>query len=195
MRGGRSYSMTDAARILAEPAHRLIYLCEQGVVVPDVQESEGRGTSRLFSARNLFDFAVALRLRDASLPVGAVRAVLRLLRSFEREVASRLPRFEVPGSLREGEAPDLRLIVGDGRHLYYSLGVGGKPATLFGPIDLSHTGKTGNRPRARLAVVRPSPSESSRARPDFGGDDGSRFSRLEVSITRIAQALDLGDES
>jgi hypothetical protein len=38
------WTLTQAARLLGEPQHRLIYLCEKGVVVPDFQDAEGRGS-------------------------------------------------------------------------------------------------------------------------------------------------------
>jgi hypothetical protein len=58
------WTLTEAAGLLREPQHRLIYLCEKGVVRPDYEDAKGRGSSRRFSARNLLEFAVALRLRE-----------------------------------------------------------------------------------------------------------------------------------
>ena len=78
------WTLTEAARILGKPQHRLIYLCEKGVVQPDVQDAEGRGSSRRFSARNLLEFAVALRLRDLEIAASFVGAVIHVLRAFER---------------------------------------------------------------------------------------------------------------
>lgn len=187
--------MTVAARVLGEPAHKLIYLCEQGVVVPDIQESEGRGTSRLFSTRNLFEFAIALRLRDATISVGVVGAVIRLLGSFERAVRHRVPGFALPSSLREADSPDFRLIISDGTQLYCSLGMPGHPPSVFGPVDLRSVA-AGRRSRSVIRVVKGS-AEAGAKRTDcaaFGGAEGSQFSRFELSVTRIAQALDWSDD-
>src|SRR3990172_507062 len=95
------WTLTEAARALGEPRHRLIYLCEKGVVQPDLQEAEGRGSSRRFSARNLLEFAVAMRLRDLELPAGLVAAVVHVLRAFEGAVRKQIAEFHLPGSLRD----------------------------------------------------------------------------------------------
>ncbi len=58
------WTLTEAARLLEVPQHRLIYLCEKEVVQPDLNDATGRGSSRRFSRRNILEFAVALRLRD-----------------------------------------------------------------------------------------------------------------------------------
>jgi DNA-binding transcriptional MerR regulator len=73
-----NWTLTEAARLLGEPQHRLIYLCEKGVVEPDVQDAGGRGSSRRFSNRNLLEFAVALRLRELELPAAVIAAVVHV---------------------------------------------------------------------------------------------------------------------
>src|SRR3972149_6096903 len=95
------WTLTEAARLLGEPQHRLIYLCEKGAVQPDLQDAEGRGSSRRFSARNLLEFAVALRLRDLEIPAALVGAVIYVLRGFERSVRRQIADFPLPDSLRE----------------------------------------------------------------------------------------------
>ena len=90
---GREWTLTEAARSLGEPQHRLIYLCEKGVVQPDLEEAKGRGSSRRFSARNLLEFAVALHLRELELPASIIGAVTYTLRAFERKVQAQMPTF------------------------------------------------------------------------------------------------------
>lgn len=189
----RNYTLTDAARLLAEPAHRLIYFCEKGVVVPDVKESEGRGTSRLFSARNILEFAVALRLRDARLPVEVIGAVLRLLRAFEAEVGSRIRGFRLPEGLRSAGAPDLRIVMSDGARLYASLIEPGGQPVLFGGIEIERLlSVPTHRPAPeKLRVVRPGHVRARQHGDSFGGPEGSSFARLEISVTRIARQLPL----
>ena len=72
------FTLTQAAKALSVAQHKLIHLCEKKVVVPDVHDARGRGSSRKFSKRNLFDFAVALEMRRLELPVSFVQAVLRV---------------------------------------------------------------------------------------------------------------------
>lgn len=188
------WTLTEAARLLGEPQHRLIYLCEKGVVQPDLRNAEGRGSSRRFSARNLLEFAFALRLRDLEIPAAVVGAVIYVLRAFERSVASEIPNFRLPDSLREPKAPDLRAVIADGRRLYFTLRAGKAPAKVFGGLDLKALGSSRKSLRALERELQSAEAtESSRASEDFGAPEGSRHARVEVSITRIAQDLRLED--
>ena len=137
-----SWTLTQAARALGVPQHKLIHLCEKQVVVPDVQGARGRGSSRQFSKRNLFEFAVALEMRRLELPVSFVQAVLRVLRSFETEVQSAQRDFVLPDSLLADGAPRLQLLILDGERLYFMLTKGNDPSLVFGGVDVRH-------PRAR----------------------------------------------
>lgn len=160
---------------------------------PDLQDASGRGSSRVFSSRNLLEFAVALRLRETMLSVAAVRAVLHVLRAFESRLKQELPGFSLPDSLRSERAPDLRIVLSDGRSIYFSLGrTGGKPK-LFGGIPLEQL--TGDAP-AWNEKVRPARRVKTKARRNdggsgFGGPEGSRFTRLELSVTEVARDLPL----
>jgi len=190
------WTLTEAARLLGEPQHRLIYLCEKGVVQPDLQDAEGRGSSRRFSARNLLEFAVALRLRDLELPAALVAAVVHVLRAFEGPVRKQIAGFHLPESLRTPTAPDLRVVISDGRRLYFTLGTGKGLAKVFGGIDLQDLkaprGTLGRLER-KLALVEPSTGAARGSRSDaFGSPEGSRHARLEVSVTRIAKDLPPG---
>jgi len=99
------WTLTEAARLLGEPQHRLIYLCEKGVVEPDIQDAEGRGSSRRFSNRNLLEFALALRLRDLELPATLIGAVVHVMRAFEAAAAKELRGYRPPDSLQATHAP------------------------------------------------------------------------------------------
>ena len=184
--------MTEAARLLGEPQHRLIYLCEKGVVQPDVQDARGRGSSRRFSDRNLFEFAIALRLRDLEIAASFVGVILYVLRAFEGSVAKRMSGFRLPGSLREGHPPDIRLIISDEARLYFTLAQAGSTPKVYGGLDLREVASSETRPRdldralAQAKAPEPKPTPSG-----LGGPEGSRWVRLEVSLTRIARELGL----
>jgi hypothetical protein len=186
------WTLTQAARLLGEPQHRLIYLCEKGAVVPDFQDAEGRGSSRRFSARNLLEFAIALRFRELEIGVAFVGAVVHVLRAFERRVGKEFRDFRLPDSLRVPGAPDLRVVIADGGRLYFTLAAAGSPARLFGGVDLQDVTASHLSARALdrdLSSKTASPKRS--GSKGFAGPEGSRFLRLELSVTELARALDL----
>lgn len=192
MRREGEYTLSQAARLLGEAQHRLIYLCEKGVVRPDLQDAEGRGSSRRFSGRNLLEFAVALRLRELEIPASFVGAVIYVLRAFERSLRKQLPQFRLPESLRDPRAPDLRVVIGDGRRLYFTLGAAGSPPKVYGDLDLRELEASRKSSRAlERDLARPKPSASSGISLEFGGPEGSKHARVEVSITGIARDLRL----
>ena len=192
---GREWTLTEAARSLGEPQYRLIYLCEKGVVQPDLEDAKGRGSSRRFSARNLLEFAIALRLRELELSVSVIGAVTYTLRAFERKVQDQLRTFRLPESLRGAAAPDLRAIISDGR-LYLSLGTGKDVPKVYGGIDLRRiaSGKVtiGDLQRALTPLPSPRrPRRHGRNGDGLGTPNGGMHARVEISITSIAQELRL----
>lgn len=190
----KEWTLTEAVRLLGEPQHRLIYLCEKGVVRPDFQDAKGRGSSRRFSERNLFEFAVALRLRDLEIAVSFVGAILYVLRAFEANVAKRFQGFSLPGSLRDSRAPDLRLVIGDGALLYFTLAAARSLPKVYGGIDLREVASTQLGPRdLDRALARAKAPQHGRIPYGLGGPEGSRAVRLELSLTEISRELNLED--
>lgn len=185
------WTLTEAARLLGESQHRLIYLCEKGVVQPDVQDAEGRGSSRRFSARNLLEFAVALRLRDMEISASLVGAVIHVLRAFERRLRKQIPDFQLPDSLRDPRAPDLRVVIGDGPRLYFTLAVGRSSPKVYGGIDLREFLSSRKGPRALERALAPGKPVNGETGNGFGGPEGSKHARVEVSVTGIARDLRL----
>ena len=191
---GREWTLTEAARSLGEPQHRLIYLCEKEVVQPDLEDAKGRGSSRRFSARNLLEFAVALRLRELELPASMIGAVTFTLRAFERKVQAQIHTFRLPESLRGAAAPDLRVLISDGQ-LYLSLGTGKNVPKVYGGIALrrfaSGRASLGELQRALTPLPSPKPRRPLRHGDGVGTPNGGTHARVEISITRIAQELRL----
>ncbi len=184
----RTYSLSEVARGLDVPQHRIIHLCEKMVVVPDVHDAAGRGSSRVFSSRNVLELAVALRLRDMKLPVATASAIVHVLRAFEQELRRELTTFSLAESLREERAPDLRVILSDGQTLYFSLGTATQRPKLFGGVALDQVAGNGHGWNRRIGAIR---SARKQADADFGGPERSQFARLELSVTAIAKALPL----
>lgn len=184
------WTLTEASRLLGEPQHRLIYLCEKGVVEPDVQDAGGRGSSRRFSARNLLEFAVALRLRELELPASLIGAVVYVLRAFERSVRREIPNFELPRSLQDPNGPDLQVVIGDRQRLYFTLGTRGASPKVFGGIDLRDLDPSrmtlGKLERQLARQV-----GGDERKEGFGRPEGSGHARVEVSVSGIAKDLKL----
>ena len=194
------WTLSEAARLLAQPQHRLIYLCEKGVIVPDFGNAKGRGSSRRFSARNLLEFAVTLKLREMTLPVDTVAAIIHVLRAFEKKVAGEIHGFDLVDGLRAKDAPDLRIIISDGRRLYFSLGTGASTPKLFGGLDFrglaTRKVKTAKRRNEKITahdLGKGVTSEPALPLTEFGGLEGSKHARIEISVTRIAKDLPLGE--
>jgi len=176
-----SWTLTEAAKLLGAPQHKLIHLCEKKVVVPDVRDARGRGSSRQFSKRNLFDFAVALEMRRLELPVSFVQAVLRVLLSFEAEAKAVLGEFALPESLVASGAPRLTLFIIDGERLYFRLAPPGAEPRFFGGIDVRHPRVRG-RARQHLGVGRLEPAQTDQIL------SAARI-RTEVDLSQIAREL------
>jgi hypothetical protein len=162
-------------------------LCEKGVVVPDVHGAAGRGSSRVFSARNFLELAVALRLRDMMLRVAVVSAIVHVLRALEERLQEDLPHFTLAESLRDERSPDLRIIVSDGQTIFFSLSAGNRNPKLFGGIPLEQL--TGDAPGSHVRVEAVPPHINGRSRASGLGPENSQFARLELSVTAIAREL------
>jgi DNA-binding transcriptional MerR regulator len=187
------WTLSEAARLLGQPQHRLIYLCEKGVVHPDLEDAHGRGSSRRFSARNLLEFAVALRLRTFELPAAVIGAITYTLRAFERRVQQDTRGFCLPTSLRGPAAPDLRILISDGQ-LFVTLGTGKTAPKAYGGIELRQLRRGRPSSGDLLRALGPLPPTKRRHHADGNGAEtpaGSPHARMEISVTRIAQELRL----
>jgi hypothetical protein len=164
------YTLQEIEKKLKVEQHRLIHLCEKGVVVPDLEDAQGRGTMRRFSERNLFEFAVALEMRRFSLPVAYIVPVMKVLRAFESYMAKEIEVFSLPRSLQDKPVVKLNIAIVDGKNLFFILRHKGQ-TSYIGALNLetSHT----------LKGVRVSHEDPTH----------SFTSRLEIELSRIAQSL------
>src|SRR5215813_11417599 len=182
-----SISITQAAAELGVAPHKLIHLCERKVVTPEVRDARGRGTSRQFSRRNLFELAVALEMRRLELPVSFVRAVLRVLRAFEAELHSGRPDFTIPDALLRKGAPEVRLLILDGERLYFRVRQMNSAGVVLGGVNIRHPQARG-RARKHETVGRLLPAQARKTL-------NVAHTRTEVDLSRIARGLQarLGD--
>lgn len=176
-----SISITQAAKALGVAPHKLIHLCERKVVTPEVRDARGRGTSRQFSRRNLFEFAVALEMRRLELPVSFVRAVLRVLRAFETELHSRQRDFALPDALLRKGAPEVRLLILDGERLYFRMRQASSTEVVLGGVNIRHPQARG-RARKHETVGRLLPAQAKEAL-------SAAHTRTEVDLSGIARGL------
>jgi hypothetical protein len=181
-----TFTLAEIARRLQVPQHRLIHLCEKHVVVPDIKEAGGRGSSRVFSTRNFLELSVALRLRDMMLPVAATGAIIHVIRALEDKLGDEIPGFSLVGSLTGATAPDLRVIISDGHLIFFTLGLAGARARLFGGVSIENIEGNAGLQDGQLRAIEPAATEAG-----FGGPEGSSFARSEISLTAIAQSLPL----
>lgn len=184
------YTLSDLARRLDTPQHRLIHLCEKGVIVPEVGDAAGRGSSRSFSSLNYLEFAVALKLRDMFVPVSELRSVIHVLREFGHQLQHQLGKQSLLEQLREPTSPELRIILSDGKRLFFSLGQRGTAARLFGGVSLDQLASSVGSDAAAAIKASPNPRES-QSSASFGEPEGSEFVRLELSVNAIARSLQL----
>ena len=184
------WTLSEVARLFGQPQHRLIHLCEKGVVRADFEEARGRGSSRRFSRRNLLQFAVALKLRELMVPVAPIGALVHVLNAFEKVLAREMPGFKLPDTLAESGAPELRVIITDGRILFFALHAKRGAPRVFGGIDLDALAAEGpvvaGRISRRLKPVTPGQGVPEAV---FGPETESEGGRIEVSVTRLAWGI------
>ena len=132
----KEWTLTQIAKFLRQPQYKLIYLCEKGVIVPDGVDAKGRGSSRRFSERNLFEFMVAFTLGDFHIPTKITTNLLLALRSFDKHLTKKYPMLTLPYSLTYPDCPEVKAILIKGTYLYFVIGKERKPVVYIGGIDL-----------------------------------------------------------
>ena len=180
----QEYTLTEIAKLLNQPQHRLIYFCEKEVVLPDFSDAKGRGSSRRFSSRNIFEFSLALVLSEFHFPASITANILYILRKFEDEiVSSGYDKFSLPQSLMQDKSPEILAIITNGSIFNFSIGFPGKPKSLTSGVDIknpSESGKTGVSDKAEPSLEEP-------AAPTVN----SNIARFELNLTKLAQTLNL----
>lgn len=180
-------TLTEIARLLNEPQHRLIYLCEKSVVVPDGSDAKGRGSSRRFSERNLFEFSIALTLSEFHIPAIISKSILSTIRSFEIEVRQDMPDFRLPQSLANPEAPELNIVLTDGSYLSFTFGFAGQAMKTVGSVNLSKS----------VQVVNVSVSDSVLSKTKSSANDvelmpySSHHAYFVLNLTKVAKGLQM----
>jgi DNA-binding transcriptional MerR regulator len=123
-------TMKEVAELLDRPAHRIIHVCESGVVKPSV-EAEGRGTVRRFSRDEIFRVRVALSLQDVGVSLPDVKPLMKALDwFFEMHAhAERIP-IDLVGAIQELGSPSQPVrahLLGGGKVALLTPGFKGSP--------------------------------------------------------------------
>ena len=183
----KEWTLTQIASLLCRPQYKLIYLCEKGVILPDGVDAKGRGSSRRFSTRNLFEFMVAFTLGDFHVPTNITTNLLRALRSFDKHLAKKYPLLKLPYSLTFPDCPEVKAILIKGTYLYFAIGQAKKPVVYIGGINLMDN----NRDFTSIGFdVNVSESEFSVQRLESLPDDaGVAF--FELNLSQIAKEVPL----
>jgi DNA-binding transcriptional MerR regulator len=74
-------TMKEIADHFHRPAHRIIHLCETGVVKPTI-DAQGRGTVRRFCRDDTFRILLALELQEAGVQVPLIKPLMEKLDRF-----------------------------------------------------------------------------------------------------------------
>lgn len=75
-----SYSRKQVARILGITDRTVWFYTEQGIVTPEVSNPKGKGTTRLYSWRNVLEISIARKLAGHGLRLERIRSVLNKLK-------------------------------------------------------------------------------------------------------------------
>src|SRR4051812_37469458 len=81
----KTYSRSDALRLVQGlTENKTTYWGDRALIVPDIGGGGAKGKHRQYSFRNLFEFALALKLDRFHLTTDEIARALRTLRTLER---------------------------------------------------------------------------------------------------------------
>jgi DNA-binding transcriptional MerR regulator len=80
------YTKADIANILKKKKRTIQYWTDFGLVIPDVSPSQGRGKARVYSDRNLVEFAMIDYLSRLHIELASVKAIMAGLRKGYDEI-------------------------------------------------------------------------------------------------------------
>jgi len=76
----QSYSRKEVAKILKITDRTVWFYTEQGCVKPEIDNPKGKGTTRLYSAKNIMEIAVARKLAEHGLKLEVIRQIMNMPR-------------------------------------------------------------------------------------------------------------------
>lgn len=99
------YSKRDIAKILGKSHRNITYWTDFGLVIPDIQPSQGRGIARIYSGRNLIEFGmIEIMLNQYGISLDNIRYILKVLREGDYQRMTGFPSME---AAERGDASDV----------------------------------------------------------------------------------------
>ena len=75
------YLKSDIAKIIDRPIRTIQYWTDQKLVIPDIEPSQGRGKARVYSKRNLIEFAMIVVMSSwSNVELASIDFILEALR-------------------------------------------------------------------------------------------------------------------
>ena len=114
-------TLTEIYRVLCEPQCLLIYLCENGIIVPNIIDTKDRDTRRYFSLRNLFEFSAALTLDEFHFLAKNYCENLRQIQDSVTNVKRSIEDFIIPYASIDQQSPEFIGVVANGSCLQFAI--------------------------------------------------------------------------
>ncbi len=115
----QKYIKKEVSKETGIPARTVHYYTDRGLVVPDIENPQGRGTTRVYSADNILEFWIISYLQKRGHSLEVIESVMPLLRDAKKSLAKwwkdavsgkgTAPVYAVM-SCEPGKSPQVRLV-------------------------------------------------------------------------------------
>jgi len=83
-----SFRISEVARVVGATPHQLAYWDKTGLVSPSLRVASGRGSRRLYSAEDILELKILVRLLHSSLSLQRIRPSFHFIRGQAKSLAS-----------------------------------------------------------------------------------------------------------
>ena len=73
----KKYTKLDIAKIIKKPVRTITYWTDFGLIIPDIQPSQGRGIERIYSENNLIEFHAIKYLSNYNVPLKFIQFIIK----------------------------------------------------------------------------------------------------------------------
>lgn len=82
----RGYTRKEAASIVDQPARRIQFYTDSGLLTPEIANPTGRGTTRRYSRKNLLQLLVLKEMGKFGVPLPVCKVVMESLTLYEGDI-------------------------------------------------------------------------------------------------------------